>query len=120
MCYLLQTGVVRVPGDDRYAQVTRQLEEVLRRGGVPSVGLVFGHIQNRWHVLRQEAVAQGVQDSWQQILQAFKSWQTDIATFKRWQQILQDFKSWLATDIAAYKTGQQILQPLNDDNKICS
>ena len=60
--YPLEAGVARVPGDDRDAQVVRQLGEVLRRRRLPAVRLRVAQEQDGRHVAAQEVLAEDVQD----------------------------------------------------------
>lgn len=57
----LEARVIGVPGDDGYAQVAGQLEEVLSAGRAAAVLLVIHQIEDRRHVERQEFLAQRVQ-----------------------------------------------------------
>ena len=58
----LEAWIVGIPGYDRNAQVAGQLEEVLHGGCGASVRLRVEQVQDGRHVVRQEVVAQSLQD----------------------------------------------------------
>lgn len=62
--YLLQAGIVCVPGDDGNPQVIGELKKILSGGRIPAVELRIGKEQNGRHVALQKCFAHQIQNGW--------------------------------------------------------